>query len=286
MSHDVSIKRVPDNLENVARAEFHKERKPIIFKISKSPLRYPGGKSKAVSSILPFIPKDITKLCSPFLGGASLELACASKGIIVYGSDLFQPIIDFWTELIENPEKLVDKVQKYYPLSKNKFYNLQKTYPKLQNKLSKAAVFFVLNRSSFSGATLSGGMSPDHPRFTQSSIDRLREFEVYNFHVSNEDFKGSIDKHDDCLLYLDPPYLNGQALYGQRGNMHKDFEHEELHKILKRRDNWILSYNDCDKVREMYKDHNIVNLKWKYGMSNDKSSKEVLILSDDIQLAA
>ena len=68
--------------------------------------------------------------------------------------------------------------------------------------------------------------------------------------------------------------------------MHKDFEHEELHEILKRRDNWILSYNDCDKVREMYKDHNIVNLKWKYGMSNDKSSKEVLILSDDIQLAA
>lgn len=286
MPRNASIKRVPDTMDNVARGLFGQERNPVIFNKPKSPLRYPGGKSKAVKSILPLIPKETKKLCSPFLGGASVELACASKGITVYGSDLFQPVIDFWIELIENPEKLANKVQTYHPLSKQKFYNLQKTYPKLKNRLSRAAVLFVLNRSSFSGSTLSGGMSPEHPRFTQSSIDRIREFEVFNFHVSNVDFKESIDKHDDCLLYLDPPYLNGQALYGQRGDMHKDFEHEELHEILTSRDNWILSYNDCDKVREMYKDYNIVNPKWKYGMSNDKSSKEVLILSDDIQLAA
>jgi len=97
----------------------------------KSPLRYPGGKSRAVKIIYPLIPENETKLCSPFIGGASIELACTSR-MEVYGYDVFSPLVDFWQVLLDDPEKLADRVQSYYPLSKTKFYDLQQRYTKLK----------------------------------------------------------------------------------------------------------------------------------------------------------
>ena len=52
---------------------------------AKSPLRYPGGKTKAVETIRAYIPKGTKKLAAPFLGGGSLELTCAADSIKVYG---------------------------------------------------------------------------------------------------------------------------------------------------------------------------------------------------------
>ncbi len=135
-----------------------------------SPLRYPGGKNRAVKAIYSCIPAKETKLCSPFLGGGSIELACTTR-MQVYGYDVFSPLVDFWQVLLDDQELLVNRVERYYPLSRTKFYSLQKRYTKLKDQVERAAAFFVLNRSSFSGTTLSGGMSPGHPRFTESAID-------------------------------------------------------------------------------------------------------------------
>lgn len=249
----------------------------------KSPLRYPGGKSKAINAIYPCIPENETKLCSPFIGGASIELACTPK-MEVKGYDVFSPLVDFWQVVIDDPEKLAERVQSYYPLSKTKFYNLQQRYTKLENKLERAAAFYVLNRSSYSGTTLSGGMSPGHPRFTESSIERLKKFHANNFSVDCLDFRESIPKHDDAFLYLDPPYMNGSNLYGIKGDTHIGFDHQALAEILQGRDRWILSYNDCDTIRDIYSDYQILSVDWVYGMSKDKQSNEILVLSRDLEV--
>lgn len=227
------------------------------------------------------IPEEETKLCSPFLGGASIELACTTR-MDVYGSDIFEPLIDFWQALLTDKENLISRVRSYYPLSRTKFYNLQKRYLELEDSTERAAAFFVLNRSSFSGTTLSGGMSPGHPRFTESSIERLQKFEAKNFNVEWADFREVIQKHQDAFLYLDPPYLNGQALYGLKGDTHKEFEHGALAELLYKRDRWIMSYNDCDEIRTYYKDYPILTVEWTYGMSANKNSNEVLVLSKDL----
>ncbi len=254
----------------------------INKKIQKSVLRYPGGKSRAVETILKYIPENTKEIVSPFFGGGSIELACASLGMKVYGYDVFSSLVEFWQELLENPNTLVANVQKYLPLTKEQFYQLQKDQINLKTKTERASAFYVLNRSSFSGSTLSGGMSPNHPRFNQNSIDRLKDFKIENLSVDCLDFEDSILLHPDKLLYLDPPYLIKEALYGKKGDTHKNFNHKKLFELLSGRDNWILSYNDCPEIREMYKDYKIICPEWKYGMSDDKNSREVLIFSKDL----
>jgi DNA adenine methylase len=255
---------------------------PFPKKVPHSPLRYPGGKNRAMKEIYSVIPANENVLCSPFLGGASVELACSTR-MEVRGYDAFGPLVDFWNVLIDDKNGLADAVMRYYPLSRTKFYNLQKIYMKLDNLMDRAAVFFVLNRSSFSGTTLSGGMSPNHPRFTLSAIQRLRDFDVSNFKVEKADFTESIAKNPDAFLYLDPPYLNGQALYGLKGDTHDGFNHETLADMLHERDRWVLSYNDCETIRKYYKDYQILDIDWTYGMNKSKVSNEVLVVSHDLE---
>ncbi len=280
---------VTDEAHTETSKGFLKKNPRIIFEpppklTTRSPLRYPGGKSRAVSAILPHIPENTKKVCSPFFGGGSVELALMGKGIRVFGSDIFSPLVDFWQEAIENPVELSKRVRKYFPLPRTKFYSLQKRYNELPDKLERAAVFFVLNRCSFSGTTFSGGMSPGHPRFTQSAIERLKNFRSAGLKVRKMDYKDALWENPYMVTYLDPPYLiETNNLYGSKGKAHKGFNHEELASILRKRDKWVLSYNDCPKIRELYKHARILESKWKYGMSNGKKSKELLIISPGSQ---
>lgn len=250
--------------------------------MSKTLLRYPGGKGRAVKSIFSLFPKDITEICSPFFGGGAVELHCVEHGISVCGYDFFKPLVDFWQCVINDAEKLARDVEKYYPLSKDDFYELQRNFGKIRNKRERAAVFFVLNRCSFSGATLSGGMSPGHQRFTPSIINRLRRFRIKNLTVRHADYKDSIKSNKDKFFYLDPPYFISSALYGNKGDMHKDFNHQELFEQVSHLSDFVLSYNWCDEICKMYAGFPYLRPQWKYGMSSDKKSKEIIILSHSL----
>lgn len=222
-----------------------------------------------------YIPSEIKSLCSPFFGGGSIELYLDSKGIKIFGYDIFEPLVNFWQHIISNPVEVANIVKQYYPLNKNKFYYLQKNYYKYYSKKEMAAIYYVLNRSSFSGLTFFGGMSPNHPRFSTNSIKKLENFTVNNLIVEKLDFTLSIPKHKQDFLYCDPPYLNKEKLYYNSTK----FNHEELYYLLEQHDNWILSYNDCETIRKMYNKYKIIIPEWKYGMSKQKKSNELLIIN-------
>jgi DNA adenine methylase len=261
-------------------------------KLIKSPLRYPGGKSRAVKTLYKYIPPGTKTLSSPFFGGGSFEIYCAQQGIKVIGYDAFESLVFFWQELLKNPKKLADKVATYKPgkFSKDQFYDLQKSHLDTTDPFMSAVEFYVLNRTSFSGSTLSGGMANYkgiNPRFTDSSVERIRNFKIENIiSVKVKDFRKSINlkKHKNDLLYLDPPYLIENNLYGNRGDLQKDFDHDALLIELKKRESWILSYNDSDVIRSMYEEFQFAEPEWSYGMSKNKKSKEILILSNDLPL--
>jgi len=253
----------------------------------KSPLRYPGGKTRAVNKILPYIPEGIN-LCSPFFGGGSIEIAyaLANPNNKVYGYDLFEPIVCFWKYILEDSVSLSEEISKV----RNSFNKAQ--FNQFRKELKEnfiisektAAKVYAINRSSFSGATFSGGFSKQsiEGRFTQSSVDRVKNFKVPNLSVSVSDFKDTIKKHQEEFLYLDPPYLlqkGSNKLYGDKGSTHEGFDHEGLANLIKTRKGWVMSYNDSEWIRDTYRDFEIVKLDWSYGMNKTKKSSEVLIIS-------
>jgi len=245
---------------------------------SVSPLRYPGGKFRAVKSIRQYFPEDIRELAAPFLGGGNVELACAADGMKVYGADAFGPLINFWKQVQNDPVLVTERVKNHFPLERKQFYAFQKRFFDMEDPVEQAAVFFVLNRSSFSGATLSGGMSQGHPRFNRPAIKRLRNFRSRNLSVCCADYRSTIRKHPDKFLYLDPPYANNERLYGKQGSLHKRLNHEELAEELKQRSGWALSYNDDPLILKVYGQYRIEFVQCTYGMSNGKQSYELLIM--------
>ena len=83
------------------------------------------------------------------------------------------------------------------------------------------------------------------------------------------------------LLFLDPPYYleKGSNLYGNKGDMHESFDHELLFNKIKSLKNWIATYNDCEYIRNLYRDFIIIDVNWSYGMNKTKLSSEIIIIS-------
>ena len=155
------------------------------------------------------------------------------------------------------------------------------------NVLQQAIQYFVVNRCSFSGSTLSGGFSEEasSKRFTPSSINKIEALDFTNIEIYNNDFYDFVNdftnNNNKTLLLLDPPYYleNKSKLYGNNGDMHEGFNHQLLFELLNTKKNWIITYNNCEHIRNIYKDYTIIDVNWSYGMNTSKTSSEIIILS-------
>ena len=102
--------------------------------------------------------------------------------------------------------------------------------------------------------------------------------------IENMDYEKLIKTYDerDTLFYLDPPYVGTKSYYKTpRGFNTQD--HENLAGILKDiSGKFILSYNDCEVIRDLYKGFNIKELNIKYtlgGIHKSKDGSEILIMN-------
>ncbi len=256
-----------------------------------SPLRYPGGKTracKALEAILNeyFDVNSFEHLVSPFFGGGSFEFHLQYKyNLNILANDKFTPLYHFWKTCSEMKDSLTNLLyQKVDKIKKDDFYQIRQEIMQKNNyPLEQGFMYFIINRCSFSGATLSGGFSLEasKKRFTRSSIDRIKNLNLSRFQIYNKDFEEFINNHaNDNLMFLDPPYyLQTPKLYGKNGDMHETFEHERLYKCLSNKKNWILTYNNCEYIRDLYKEFNIIETSWSYSMNKSKQSSEIVILS-------
>ena len=139
-----------------------------------------------------------------------------------------------------------------------------------------AAAFFIYNRITFSGTSLSGGFSnlSYQGRFTESSIKRLIDFGkvIQGCKITNEDYQILIEESgNNVFIFLDPPYYSAtkSALYGKNGNMHKSFEHIRFAETMKVcNHNWLITYDDSPYIRELFSFANIMSWDLTYGMRN------------------
>jgi DNA adenine methylase len=253
----------------------------------KSPLRYPGGKTRACKILNDIVIEKGFKtdiVVSPFLGGGSFEFyLCKNYGSKLIVNDKFKPLFSFWTCVKYRNTELCEKLKTYLGnVNKEIFMEMRKTIMDETDILTQACKYFIINRCSFSGSTLSGGFSHESSkkRFTESSIKRISELKLDSVTIKNQDFIDFMETDHSGLIFLDPPYYlgNNSKLYGSNGDMHENFDHEKLYDILKTKKNWIMTYNNCDFIKEMYKDFEIREVSWSYGMNKSKESSEIVII--------
>lgn len=245
----------------------------------KSPLRYPGGKSRAIDSISKLIP-DFREFREPFVGGGSVFVYLKQKYPSKYFwiNDIYKNLYHFWNECKENPKELIDSILELrvkYPDGKELYRFLLNNIDSFDS-IKKAAAFFIFNRITFSGTTESGGFSNAafHKRFTESSIERVKSLSniLVNTKISNYDYEEVISTDgEDVFLFLDPPYYSAtkSALYGKNGTLHKTFDHERFANVMKdTRHKWLITYDDSDYIKNLFSFANIQPWDLTYGMRN------------------
>jgi len=100
-----------------------------------APIRYAGGKSRAVGYIIELLPTTIDRVISPFIGGGSVEVAISKElGIPVIGYDIFDILVNFWQVLLNENEKQ-EMINILKSLKPNK-----ETYLLVKEKLKKTLV--------------------------------------------------------------------------------------------------------------------------------------------------
>jgi len=276
-----------------------------------SPLRYPGGKSKASKILNEFIPDDVTSVVSPFFGGGSFENFLALRGCSVRGFDLCDPLVDFWNAYLTRKEEVFARIRAMSAkiLAPEFYVNMPEIVvgeetletPKLDPDLRKkqraiftnwkeialssddaferGVCYFALNRCAFSGLTLiASPMSTVNieKKFGEKAINNL---ERINFEVESVEYGSCFDVISNAkneFLYLDPPYImeteNKEAIYGKDGELHRGFDHELLAQMLRDyKGRWVLSYLDVPRVRELYESFNFTNVTWRYTMKPGNS---------------
>jgi DNA adenine methylase len=198
----------------------------------------------------------------------------------VYGNDLFRPLYTFWTTAQEDAELLAERVKDQMPVSKERFLDLRSG---IMTSSEMARDYYIINRCSFSGATFCGGYSKQaaEGRLTASSLLTLRSVDLSSVRFSNMDCNTFLGEHppsDDTLVYADPPYVIASYIYGRDGDMHEGFNHAAFAETLRGRNDWILSYNNCELVRTLYAGCRFFEESWSYGMNKSKKSSELIIL--------
>lgn len=246
------------------------------MKIVKSNLRWPGGKSKMVKILDKFFPKNIDKYIETFNGGGSVLLHIIQKynPQIVYANDIDENLINYYNSIKNDAESVVTECLDI----KNKYNNETFAIEFKNLDKSKASHFFTSNKTSFSGLNKNYSSQAYDKNFTIKCIEKIKDVSnvIKNTNFINYDYKeldDVIDKIDGYFIYLDPPYFGNKnkGLYGDKGKLHKEFNHIELFEWVKKHsDNnkIMLSYDDSPYIRELYKDYNIYSFDFVYSMTN------------------
>ena len=274
------------------------------MKALKTPLRYPGGKSRACTKMDPYFPdlREYVEFREPFLGGGSVALHVSKKypHLKITVNDLYEPLINFWVQLQTFGDELTDKIRQYKsthpePDSARELFNNSKVA--INNKslddIERAAAFYIVNKCSFSGLTESSSFSAQasNNNFSMRGIEKLPEYSdlISHWHINGYSYEYLMthEMHDGIFMYLDPPYDIKDNLYGRKGSMHKSFDHDKFAEDCDRYDiPMLVSYNSDQLVKDRFKNWKAAEFDLTYTMRSvgeymrdQKERKELLLFN-------
>jgi len=245
-----------------------------------SPLRYAGGKSLAVGFVIELLPEPmVNQLVSPFIGGGSVEIALAKElGIKVIGYDVFDILVNYWDVQINQAQALCHRLEQFSP-TRAAFASVKQRLKAHWNgetvldRYDLAAHYYFNSNTSYGPHFL--GWPSDvylNRRRYEKTLEKVKTFKAPTLSVECASFEESIPLHQNDFLYCDPPYYleQGKTFVGMYPHRnfpihHQGFRHDLLRDLLlSHKGGFILSYNDCDIIRDWYADCHISTPEWQY----------------------
>ena len=274
------------------------------LKALKTPLRYPGGKSRACVKMDPYFPDmgNYVEFREPFLGGGSVAIHVSKKypNLKIWVNDLYEPLVNFWRQLQEDGVELKDQLLDYKsthndPVKARELFNNSKSIINETNSssLDRAVAFYIVNKCSFSGLTESSSFSPQasNSNFSIRGIEKLPLYSeiISNWNITNYSYQQVMTEevHDDLFMYLDPPYDIKDNLYGKKGEMYKRFDHDRFDTNCSDSSiNMMVSYNSDQLVKDRFKGWNAAEFALTYTMRSvgeymrdQKERKELILMN-------
>ena len=275
------------------------------MKVLKTPLRYPGGKSRACVKMDPYFPdlRDYVEFREPFLGGGSVAIHISKKypHLKIWVIDLYEPLVNFWQNLQMFGDELKEKLTDYKlthndPITARELFNNSKEIinDKSQSNFDRAVAFYIVNKCSFSGLTESSSFSKQASisNFSLRGIEKLPGYSsiISNWHINNYSYEYLMTQqmHDHIFMYLDPPYDIKDNLYGRKGSMHKGFDHDQFARDCDKHSHidMMVSYNSDQLVKDRFTNWKATEFDLTYTMRSvgeymreQKGRKELILMN-------
>ena len=276
------------------------------MKSLKTPLRYPGGKSRACTKLDVYIPdlRDYKEYREPFLGGGSVAIHITKKypNLDVWVNDLYEPLYNFWRVLQDDGHKMFKRLQELksrYPdrgSAKGLFLEAKDVVNDYdQPNLFRACAFYVINKCSFSGLTESSSFSAQasDSNFSMRGIEKLPGYTqiIRNWKITNLSYEQLLTDDKNVFTYLDPPYDIRSNLYGRKGSMHNGFSHDGFAADCDRFIGpQLISYNSSQLVKDRFEGWEVGEFDLTYTMRSvgeymreQKERKELLLFNYGIE---
>lgn len=268
----------------------------------KTPLRFPGGKSRATKTLFQYFPLERpTEYYEPFIGGGSMAIEFTRRypHIPVTVSDYDPAVYAFWKTLHDNPvslqEQLLESKARCAGVSAHReLFERERQlllgvtqdtlYADDVDVFAIAHAFFVVNKCGFSGL-MSAGFSElaSIQNFSEANISRLQYYgeHIKDWRVFHLDANSVIQSTpQSALVYLDPPYArvgkDGKSfVYGKDGDMHKSFDHARFAQSIQTcESNILLSYDNNELIKSLYPSFSSETFDLCYTMHSGKSYRE------------
>lgn len=244
------------------------------------PIARLGGKSKLRNRIIPLIPEHNCYV-EPFFGAGWVYFGKEPSKVEVI-NDIDQELINLFKVLKLHPEELDRYIKNDYAIklsNRSTFDWLQRVDKSTLTDIQRAARFLYLNKYSFASKGSHYGYATTQPPKKIIESERLHKLSerLANTYIESLPALDIIKRYDreETFFMVDPPYLETSLEFSFDQHIEFGFkEHEELRdRLANLKGKFLLTVNDHEFIKEIYKEFSIDVVEVPYSVSKGKTQR-------------
>lgn len=251
-----------------------------------------GGKKSLRELIVSLFPLYYERYIEVFGGGGWVLFHKPPGNDFEVYNDFNGLLTNLYRCVREKPNELIDAL--YFVLNSREDFDIVKealARDSPESDVIRASYFYQLIRYSYASGLTSFGSQP-HDMWGNFPLIEQAHRRLSKVVVENKDFEKLIRQYDRpvSFFYADPPYFETEKYYKNVGeDGFKKEDHIRLRDTLMSIEGkFLLSYNDCSFIRELYDAPNIQiesytrinNIKQRY--DNGAQFPEILVANYDM----